>query len=288
MGAVSTPRTLALPDSVEPTTIETDRGEFAALSAVPDIGTPLGTVLLVPGWTGSKEDFTPLVAELANYGWRAFAIDQRGQYQTPGPDDPSAYALDELGRDVVALSKELGGYSQLVGHSLGGLIAQAAVIADPSVFSTLTLLCSGPRGFTAEETRNQLELLAFGLENLPIEQVYELKLQHDSSRPDWVEPPADVKQFLRTRFVTNSPTGLAQFSRRLVDAEDRLDKVERSGVRIQVLYGDADDGWTPAVQDDMALRLGVRAQVIADSGHSPAIEQPAATARLLTQFFHDR
>lgn len=288
MVGVSTPRTLVLPEGVQTTTIETDRGEFAALSAVPEIGTPLGTVLLVPGWTGSKEDFTPLVAELAGYGWRAFAVDQRGQYQTPGPDDPAAYGLDELGKDVVAMSKELGGYSQLVGHSLGGLVAQAAVIADPSVFSTVTLLCSGPRGFTAEDTRNQLELLAFGLENLPIEQVYELKLQHDSSQPDWVEPAADVKDFLRTRFVANNPTGLAQFSRRLVDAEDRIDKVERSGVRMQVVYGDADDGWTPALQDDMALRLGVRAQVVADAGHSPAIDQPAATTRLLVQFFHDR
>lgn len=285
---MSTPRTLALPDSVEATTIQTDRGEFAALSAVPEIGTPLGTVLLVPGWTGSKEDFTPLVAELANYGWRAFAVDQRGQYQTPGPDDPAAYALDELGKDVVALSKELGGYSQLVGHSLGGLVAQAAVLADPSVFSTMSLLCSGPRGMTDEQKRSQLELLAFGLENLPIEQVYELKLQHDTSQPDWVEPAADVKEFLRERFVANNPTGLAQFSRRLVDAEDRLDKVERSGVRSQVLYGDTDDGWTPAIQDDMALRLGVRAQVIPGAGHSPAIDQPAATARLLVQFFHDR
>ncbi len=285
---MSTPRTLALPDSVAPTTIHTDRGDFAALAAVPDVGTPLGTVLMVPGWTGSKEDFTPLVAELAAYGWRAYAIDQRGQYQTPGPDDPAAYQLDELGRDVVALSKELGGYSQLVGHSMGGLVGQAAVIADPSVFSTLSLMCSGPRGFTAEETRNQLGLLAYGLENLPIEQVYELKLQHDRTEPDYVQPPDNIAAFLRTRFTTNNPTSLAQFTRRLVDAEDRLDKVERSGVRIQVLYGETDDGWAREVQDDMALRLGVHAQVIPDAGHSPAIDQPKATARLLVQFFHDR
>jgi pimeloyl-ACP methyl ester carboxylesterase len=38
----------------------------------------------------------------------------------------------------------------------------------------------------------------------------------------------------------------------------------------------------------MAERLGTRAQVIADAGHSPAIEQPGALARLLTDFFHDR
>lgn len=285
---MSTPRTLALPDTVEPTTISTARGDFAALHAVPEVGTPLGTVLLVPGWTGSKEDFTPLVVELAKYGWRTYAIDQRGQYQTPGPSDPAAYTLDELGLDLVAISKELGGYSQLVGHSFGGLVGQAAVIADPSVFSTITLLCSGPAAFGDEEKRKGLELLAFGLENLPIEQVYELKLDHDRKQPGWVEPADDIAAFMRTKFTSNNPVSLAQITRRMIDAEDRVEKVEKSGVRAQVLHGETDDAWPFDVQDDMALRLGTRAQVIADAGHSPAIEQPRATARLLVEFLHDR
>ena len=38
----------------------------------------------------------------------------------------------------------------------------------------------------------------------------------------------------------------------------------------------------------MAETLGVEPQVVPDAGHSPAIEQPAATARLLVDFFHDR
>jgi pimeloyl-ACP methyl ester carboxylesterase len=38
----------------------------------------------------------------------------------------------------------------------------------------------------------------------------------------------------------------------------------------------------------MADVLGVEPQVIEGAGHSPAIDQPAATARLLVDFFHDR
>ena len=64
--------------------------------------------------------------------------------------------------------------------------------------------------------------------------------------------------------------------------------MSKSGVRTQVLYGETDDGWPTAVQDAMADVLGVRPQVIEGAGHSPAIEQPAATARLLVDFFHDR
>ena len=37
----------------------------------------------------------------------------------------------------------------------------------------------------------------------------------------------------------------------------------------------------------MAAALGVKAEVVPDAGHSPAIDQPAATARLLVDFFHD-
>jgi hypothetical protein len=48
---VSTPRFLDLPDGVRAERVHTSRGEFATLRSGAD--GPL--VLLVPGWTGSKE-----------------------------------------------------------------------------------------------------------------------------------------------------------------------------------------------------------------------------------------
>src|SRR3954453_9993985 len=61
-----------------------------------------GTALLVAGYTGSKEDFAPLLAPVADAGYRVVAIDQRGQFESPGPDDPAPSSVTALGLDVAA------------------------------------------------------------------------------------------------------------------------------------------------------------------------------------------
>ena len=62
-------------------------GIAAVRCGVPDAG----DVLLVPGFTGSKEDFAPLLEPLSASGWRVTAIDLPGQYESPGPSRRAAY-----------------------------------------------------------------------------------------------------------------------------------------------------------------------------------------------------
>src|ERR671927_1325751 len=71
-----------------------------------------GTVLLVPGFTGSKEDFAPLLRPLCAAGHRVVALDQRGQFESPGPDDPARYTVAELAGDVVAVGRSLAGQAR--------------------------------------------------------------------------------------------------------------------------------------------------------------------------------
>src|SRR4051794_16670733 len=66
-----------------------------------------GTALLVAGYTGSKEDFAPLLAPVADAGYRVVAIDQRGQFESPGPADPAAYSVAELAADGVTTARVL-------------------------------------------------------------------------------------------------------------------------------------------------------------------------------------
>ncbi|RYJ04640.1 MAG: alpha/beta fold hydrolase, partial [Actinomycetales bacterium] len=131
---MSTPTTLALPDGVVPIVVDTSRGSFAAHTV--RVAEPRGHVLLVPGWTGSKEDMTQVLPLLATAGLDATAYDQRGQHETPGTDHDD-YSLHGFGADAVAVGRAVSSTpAHLLGHSFGGLVAQWAVLADPSAWRT--------------------------------------------------------------------------------------------------------------------------------------------------------
>src|ERR687886_2556577 len=88
-------------------TFDGDAGPLAALDTGGD--GERGAVLLVPGFTGSKEDFAPLLRPLCAAGHRVVALDQRGQFESPGPHDPARYTVEALAADVLTVLAELAG-----------------------------------------------------------------------------------------------------------------------------------------------------------------------------------
>jgi pimeloyl-ACP methyl ester carboxylesterase len=66
---------------------------------------------------------------------------------------------------------------------------------------------------------------------------------------------------------------------------DRCAELADAGVPLLVAHGEADDAWLPHVQADMAQRLGARHEVIHNSIHSPAVENPRRTLEVLLDFW---
>lgn len=263
--------------------IDIPGGPLAAVQLDP-VGPARGTVVLVPGFTGSKEDFRLLLAPLASAGYRAVSYDQRGQYESPGPDLPSAYGVEALAGDLLAVLAALsGGPVHLVGHSFGGLVARAAVLRDPSAVRSLTLLGSGPAALTgprAAALDHLRPLLAAG--GLPA--VADALDAAAAADPRRVDDPPELRAFLRRRFLACAPTGLVAMADALLAEPDRVDALRQVGVPTLVAYGEHDDAWLPAEQAAMAVRLAARHTVIPDAFHSPATENAAATAAALTAF----
>ena len=260
-----------------------DNGDTVATGS--DRPTPL--VLLVPGYTGSKEDFLPLLRPLAEAGYRAVAIDQRGQYESAWATSRAGYTLEALAEDVCLLATELapaGALLHLVGHSFGGLVGRAAVLAKTELFGSFTLMGSGPAAVIGRRRAmldaGELVLARWGMA--------ELWTQMEASAradPRYAQASPALLNFLRTRFMATDPVGLQGMGETLRTVEDRTDELARTGLPMLVLHGESDDAWLPAVQAEMARRLGATRVVISSAAHSPAVENPAATVRALLDFW---
>ncbi|MGV9376858.1 alpha/beta fold hydrolase [Nonomuraea sp. NPDC003707] len=282
---MSTPRFLDLPPGVAPQKIETPQGTFAVLEALPVSGViERWPALLVPGLTGSKEDFLAVLMTLAHSGRRVIAVDLRGQYETPGPDDPTAYTCPALGADVDALAQIIGGGDpvHLVGHSFGGLVAREAVIDGRTRFVSFTLMGSGPSGIEGKRAVNGRKIMeevqAFGLEH-----VWHHRLEPEALSNDVSD---EILAFLRKRLLTNSPIALACMAEQVLGMHDRTDELRQVEVPTLVLYGEHDDGWPPEAQSEMAARLGAESVVVPGAVHSPAVEAPETTAAALVRFWN--
>jgi pimeloyl-ACP methyl ester carboxylesterase len=254
---------------------------LAALQSGPLDGAP---VLLVPGFTGSKEDFGPILDPLGDAGFAVTAIDLPGQFESPGPDSPHAYYPDRLGEVVCALARRLGGGVRLLGHSFGGLVARAAVIADASPFRSLVLLGSGPAALGGQR-RRVLDRLQPVLERSGVAGVFAELEAADWAAPDYVGPPTDVAEFLRRRFLAGAPAMLQGMADALRSEPDRVAELASAGRPVLVAHGVRDDAWPPAVQAEMAERLAAKYVVIAGAAHSPAVEAPRATVEALLGFW---
>lgn len=226
--------------------------------------------MLVPGFTGSKEDFIGILDPLAHHGYRVIAIDQRGQYESSGPDDRSGYAMAELVADVLAVIEATGDAPvHLVGHSFGGLVCRNAALTEPKVLRSLTLVGSGPAAIPTLGERQRLELLIQALDAVDLETIWHGMRALDEANN--VASPADpaVGAFLYQRWMSNSPAGLRAIGDHLLTEPDRLGELAEVPVPKLVIHGDTDYVWPVELQDAMAEKLGARTWLIPGCGPLP-------------------
>lgn len=303
---MSRPPTFTAPAWTRAYRLRTARGEFAVVDApartgdeghrnpaepasTADRGEPerraKGTVLLLPGFTGSKEDFVALHAPLADAGYRTVAVDGRGQYESRGPvEDEAPYAQEELAKDVLAQAAALGTRVHLLGHSFGGLVARAAVLRDPGPFVSLTLMSSGPAAISASQVA-RMRTLHGALTALDLATVWELMREQDPPEQTATDVRADASEDLRRRWLANSPAHLLATGRQLCEEPDRVDELSALRLPVHVVSGERDDTWPVPLQKDMARRLSAPHTIVVGAEHSPNTDRPAETAAALAGFW---
>ncbi|MYR59822.1 alpha/beta fold hydrolase [Streptomyces sp. SID625] len=296
---MSRPFSFVPPSGARSYRLRTARGEFAVVDVPAAAGAgPRGTALLLPGFTGSKEDFNALHAPLAARGYRTVAVDGRGQFESDGPEhDESAYAQEQLARDVLAQTAALAVPVHLLGHSLGGQIARAAVLLDRSPFVSLTLMSSGPAQVSASQ-QQRVKLLRDALAALSMAEVWEAVqaveaaaatggADEDGGLSVTLGSGAEDRDDLRRRWLGTRPAQLLATGRQLCAEPDRTAELAAVALPFHVLSGARDDAWPVPLLDTMAVRLGARRTVVEGAEHSPNVDRPLATAQALADFWDE-
>jgi 3-oxoadipate enol-lactonase len=251
-------------------------------------GRPL---LLLHGFTGAKEDFTEWLDPLAERGWHAVAPDHRGHGRSDKPESDDAYSFSILADDSLALADALGwGRFTLLGHSMGGMVAQLMATMSPQRLTGLVLMDTGHGpvdGLDADLVaaavaivRTQgMEALADLLADLPSPLDTPAHLRLLAERPGYAE-------FSDHKLRTTSGHLYAALAPRFLDTPDRLDALRRLPATLPtlVMVGDQDLPFIGPSERMAAAIPGATLTVIADAGHSPQFENPEAWWTSLSEF----
>ena len=251
--------------------------------SIAEAGVGRRPLLLVHGFTGAKEDFTPWLDRLADAGWHAVAPDLRGHGASSKPAADAAYSFEILADDVLRLADALG-WEQfvLLGHSMGGMVAQFMALKAAARLDGLILMDTS-HGSLDNLDPDLIEaavsiVRAQGMDGLAeVMAEREGPLETPAHRRLIAEQPG-YAEFEDRKFRATSPALYAVMAPEFVTTADRLDSLRGlpESLPVLVIVGEQDQPFLGPSQR-MATAVGQGAlEIIPNAGHCPQFENADA------------
>ena len=249
--------------------------------AVAEAGEGGRPLLLVHGFTGAKEDFTEWLDPLAEAGWHAVAPDQRGHGSSDHPASEEAYSLEILATDLLGLLDALGWTSAVVlGHSMGGMVVQTAVLRAPERFGGLVLMDTSHRAIAADPAMIELGVAIARQEGMASVLAAQDAVDADNPLANeaydrLVAQRPDHKAFGDRKLLASSPAMYAAMLSELTDRSsgvDRLEGLAGLAVPTLVIVGELDGPFRKPSERMAAAIEGAELVVVPGAGHSPQFE----------------
>jgi pimeloyl-ACP methyl ester carboxylesterase len=239
--------------------------------------------VLVHGFTGSRDDFREHLPELARLG-RTIALDQRGHGGTTNSGRSEDYTLDGLVADLAAAFDALGlTRADLLGHSLGGMVALRFALAHPGRVASLVLMDTSARPMVLPIPEPARAALAGLVRNQGVAAL----LPGMRQRPPGDVPPAlrrTIEQMgadlfwerVQRKLEAMDPVAWTELLRVLADHPPAVERLGEIRCPTLVMVG-AEDAPFLEPADELERGIGAALRVtIPEAAHSPQLENPAA------------
>ena len=245
-------------------------------------GRPL---LLVHGFTGAKEDFADHLEPLAAAGWHVVAPDLPG-HGSSHPDG-AEFGFDAYAGVVLAVADDLGwDRFALLGHSMGGVVVQHLVLAEPDRVEALVLMDTSPDrvGVDGELVDLACEVVSTqGLAAL-LEVQRALGSPLDTAQGRALHERPGWREHQDAKFLRCSPEMYVTMARLLTTAPSRVEQLADLDVPTLVLVGEDDELLRGPSERLAATIPGAQLVVVPAAGHSPQVESPEAWFEAVASF----
>jgi pimeloyl-ACP methyl ester carboxylesterase len=240
--------------------------------------------VLVHGFTGSRDDWREVLPRLAARG-RTVAPDLRGHGGSTNPGESAAYSLDHLVGDVAGFLDALGiPRIDLLGHSMGGMVALRLALDQPERVASLVLMDTAAEAIS-RDARRFFEVSAKIAREQGMEALHQMARSAAERDPN---RPASVRRYvertgadrfwarIRAKQLSMDPEAFATLGPMLTDHQGVVDRLGEIRCPTTVLVGEDDRAFLKPAEVLARGIPGARHVVIEGAAHSPQLENQEA------------
>lgn len=256
--------------------------------AYAESGEGADVVLLVHGFTGAKEDFSDHLDPLAGLGWRVIAPDLRGHGETSRPPGTDRYSFDLMRADLEAFIDALGlERIVLLGHSMGGIVAQHVACRDTDRLRGLVLMDTthGPSGIDPDLVEAGIALVRDeGIDALADLLALAPGVNSTAAHQRLIGERDGFAQFGDRKLRSVSGDMFQAMARQLLDRSSELESLTSVSLPTLVMVGELDEPFVQPSRDLAVTIESARLVEIPDAGHNPQFEAPELWLDAMTSF----
>lgn len=241
-------------------------------------------VVLIHGTGASTAWWDPVVPLLAG-ACRVIRIDLAGHGRSASP--AGGYGIPAQARRVGAVLDQLGvDRVTVIGHSTGGTVATALAEQRPGTVTALALISIGP---SLDAVADQGVLGRLLLAPLPGRLLWALRTETVVRKAlgSAFTRPVDIPDAIVTATLGMTHRALAGTSR---GSDDYLRqqslpvRLAALGLPVLVIFGTDDQRWRSSSSAAYHAVPGARVEMLPGVGHTPMMEDPQTTGKLLLDF----
>jgi 3-oxoadipate enol-lactonase len=211
-------------------------------------------------------------------------MDHRGHGHSDKPTEPEDYSLELMAEDAYGLLEHLGiEECYVVGHSMGGVVAQLLALNHPEPVRALVLVDTAaevPDGYRPQERAPLLDIAR----EQGMEAVFEEMLRTSPLFSTLAAVSSVFIEKWREQFLLTSVEGYVYCAQAIHGRRPLLDELYRIQVPTLIVCGALDEAFLEASRQMHERIAGSELAIIPGCGHNPIIERAQEFSRIVASF----